>query len=250
MTRKALVTGGSAGLGRAFAEALAGQGYAVTCVDRTGSELEPPCRHLNCDLANRDAVDALLAELASEGPFDTVVLNAGISATGRFERIPPAAHSALIAVNTEAPMVLCAGLARSGALQRDGKVIFISSLSHRVGYPGAASYAASKDAIAIYAKSIRKPFLRDLGVSVCCAFPGPLRTQHAERHAPEDGRAEKRMAPDVAARLILNDAAKGRAVIMPGFGAKASAVAGRLFPALTARMMRSLVYDRLDRDVW
>ena len=60
-----------------------------------------------------------------------------------------------------------------------GTVIFVSSLSHRTGYPGAASYAASKGAIAVYAGSIRKPFRRALGVHVACAFPGPMKTEHA-----------------------------------------------------------------------
>ena len=82
-------------------------------------------------------------------------------------------------------MVICATLAARGALARGGHVVFISSLSHMTGYPGAASYAATKDAIAIYAKSIRRPFKRQLGVHVACAFPGPLRTGQAERHAPK-----------------------------------------------------------------
>jgi short-subunit dehydrogenase len=179
-----------------------------------------------------------------------VILNAGISATGRFENIPPDAHRNVIAVNAEAPMVLCAGLARIGALSSGGTVIFISSLSHRTGYPGAASYAASKGAVAVYAKSIRKRFRNELGVDVACAFPGPMKTDHAARHAPRGARDEKRMTPDAAARKILRDAASGRAVIYPGSGAKLSAAVGRLLPGPVTRAMRRIIFEKLEGEVW
>ncbi|WP_306120846.1 MULTISPECIES: SDR family NAD(P)-dependent oxidoreductase [unclassified Roseitalea] len=249
MTR-ALVTGASAGLGRAIAERLAAEGHDVTGVDRDHPGAEAPFAHIACDLADRDSVDALAARLIEDGPFDQTVLNAGISATGPFEAIPAKAHARVMAVNAEAPMVLCAALARAGALSRGGRVVFVSSLSHFTGYPGAASYAAAKDALAVYARSIRKPFARTLGVTVSAAFPGPLRTDHAARHAPAGADAEKRMAPDVAARLILAEAARGRAVIVPGARARWMALAGRIAPAAVTGAMRRIVYDKLDRAVW
>lgn len=247
--RKALVTGGSAGLGSAFCEILSDSGWHVTNVDRRrpGAVCGD---HVGCDLGDREAVDLLITDLVAAGPFDLVILNAGISASGGFETIPLEAHRRVIAVNAESPIVLCTGLARAGGLARGGSVIFISSLSHQTGYPGAASYAAAKGAVAAYAKSIRTPFKRDLGVSVSCAFPGPLRTDHAARHAPPDADAGKRTSPERAARLILSDAARGRAVILPGTGAKLFAAAGRILPGPVTRAMRRITYDKLDRDVW
>ena len=105
------------------------------------------------------------------------------SASGKFEKIPLEVHQKLLRLNAETPMVMAARLAAMGKLNANARLVFVSSLSHFTGYPGAASYAASKDAIAVYAKSIRKPFAR-FSVRVCCVFPGPMQTAQAETHAP------------------------------------------------------------------
>lgn len=245
----AIVTGASAGLGRAMAERLAGDGYRVIGVDRDDPGKDVPFEHWRCDLADGAAVDALAKRLAEAGPFQRVIFNAGISATGPFPAIPAEAHARLLAVNLEAPMVLCAALAGAGALARGGRIVFVSSLSRFTGYPGAASYAASKDALAVYALSIRRPFAKRLGVGVSVAFPGPLRTDHAARHAPQGADAARRMDPDVAARLILAGAERGRAMIVPGPAARLTALAGRIAPGPVTAMMKRIIHDRLDGPV-
>ena len=248
--KRALVTGGHAGLGLAFCRALTAAGYVVTALDRSAPDSAVPWTHRVCDLGDRPQLDAALHHLCAGEPFDIVILNAGVSSTGRFEKIPVEAHRRLITVNVEAPMVLCAALAGNGALAKGGKVLFVSSLAHMTGYPGAASYAASKDAVAVYAKSIRRSFRRALGVHVACAFPGPLRTDHAERHAPKGAKADRRMDPEEAARRIFAAMRWRRSVIVPGVRAKLFAVLGRLFPKLVTRAMRRIVFDRLEREVW
>lgn len=248
--KRALVTGGHSGLGLAFCRILTEAGYHVTALDRSAPDTAVPWTHRICDLGDRPQLDAAVHHLCARGPFDLVVLNAAVSASGRFEAIPMEAHRKLIAVNVEAPLVICAALAARGALARRGRIVFISSLSHMTGYPGAASYAASKDAIAIYAKSIRRPFRRKLGVHVACAFPGPMRTAQAERHAPKGAKAEARMEPEEAARRILAALRWRRRVIVPGWRAKLFAVLGRLFPRLVTRAMRRFIHDRLDGEVW
>lgn len=252
MTRakRALVTGGHAGLGEAFCRALTAAGYEVTSLDRSAPDSAVPWTPLICDLADRSQRDAAIVNLCAGAPFDLVILNAGVSATGRFEAIPMEAHRRVIAVNLEAPMVLCSALAARGALAKGGNLVFISSLSHWTGYPGAASYAASKDAIAIYARSIRKPFRRALGVTVSCAFPGPMRTAHAERHAPEGAKPGRRMPPEEAARRIIAGMTAGKSVIVPGLRAKLVAAYARLFPQRATRAMRKRIFDRLDGEVW
>jgi NAD(P)-dependent dehydrogenase (short-subunit alcohol dehydrogenase family) len=245
--KAALVTGGSAGLGRAMVERLLGDGWRVVSVDRDKGTEEPNLEHVACDLSDRAAVDELLEAIGARGPFHLAVFNAGVSATGRFEAIPIEAYRRLMTVNAETPMVLAAGLVRGGYLA--GSICFVSSLSHFTGYPGAAVYAASKDALAVYAKSVRKPFARR-GVSVTLACPGPLRTEHAERHAPPGADATRRMAPEIAARIILDAAIAGRRLVVPGRANRLAAIAGRLLPNTMMVQMRRLILDRLDREVW
>ncbi|MEQ8481013.1 MAG: SDR family NAD(P)-dependent oxidoreductase [Hoeflea sp.] len=245
---RALVTGGSAGLGLALVRLLAAKGYDVLSLDRDepGEEdaNEAAVRHLGCDLSDRAQLDQALGELVAAGPFDLVVLNAGVSATGSFETIDLSSHLDVLRVNAEAPMIIAARMLEEGGVGPGGAIGFISSLSHFTGYPGAASYAASKDALAVFAASIRKAAgLRNVTVTV--AFPGPLRTAHAERHAPRGADARKRMDPSEAAELILVDLVAGRKSSIPGRANRAAALAGRLAPKPLTALMRRLIYERL-----
>lgn len=248
MTRapgRALVTGGTAGLGAASVGWLQASGYEVVVLDRdrpwTG---KTAVDFIRCDLASRSELDDVLPDLIAAGPYDLVLLNAGINATGKFEALDPRAHIEVLRVNAEAPMIIAAALLEANACRAGGSMVFVSSLSHFTGYPGAASYAASKDALAIYAKSMRK-YATSKGVTLTVAFPGPLKTEHAERHSPEGADDGKRMDPDHAAGLILTDAIAGRKTSIPGAGNRALAVIGRLFPKPVTAAMRRLIYVRL-----
>lgn len=245
--RRALVTGGSSGLGAAIVRQLLASGYGVVLLDRDQPpSAEAPVEFVQCDLSSREQLDRVMPGLVDAGPYDLVVLNAGINATGRFEDLSAQAHIDLLRVNTEAPMVMAARLLEANALRQGAAMVFVSSLSHFTGYPGAASYAASKDALAIYARSMRK-MARSKGASITVAFPGPLRTAHAEMHAPQGADASKRMDPDLAASLILQDAFAGRKNSIPGSANRLFAIAGRIFPKPVTALMRRLIYQRLGR---
>lgn len=250
---KVLITGAAHGLGRAMADQLLAEGHEVVAVDRDIDTLDTlaigsrnACTPRICDLSNPASVDRLLSSLITE-KFDLVVLNAGISATGKFEDIPSAAYSRLIAVNLESPLVMAASLVGQGNMNPKSKIVFISSLSHAVGYPGASVYGATKDAIATYAKSVRKPFKKQ-GVSVLTVFPGPIKTAHAEKHAPPGAKADKRMEPaDLAARILK--AAKGKSKeLYPGTAAELARMLGALAPNLATSIMRKQIYDKIDKS--
>jgi short-subunit dehydrogenase len=259
---RALVTGGSAGLGAAMAARLAANGHAVINIDRD----DPPSAQgsnqgsnqgsaqdgvatIKVDLSDRAGVDAVLRRLPDFAPLDWAVLNAGVSATGRFEDLPLAAMLRLIRLNAEAPMLLASELLAGGVMAQGGRIVLVSSLSHFTGYPGAAAYAASKDALAIFAKSLRKAAAAR-GVTVTTAFPGPLRTAHAERHAPKGADASRRMDPAQAAWMILADAAQGSPTSIPGIGNKLAALAGRISPSAMTALMRRMIYDKLGGSAW
>ena len=244
----ALITGGSAGLGRALCEKLRGNGWRVVNCDlsrpsnATGDWME-------VDLSHRPALDRAITEIVGRSPYNLVVHNAGASATGRFEALPVPVLLRILRLNAEAPMVLTSALEDGGAFAPGAGLVFISSLSHFTGYPGAAAYAASKDAIAAYARGVARR-LRRRGVRVLTVFPGPIATGHAERHAPPGADGAQRMAPERLATMILAAVARHRSTLVPGWQAKFTALAGRFAPRLTARYMRRLIYERLEREVW
>ncbi|MCY6382263.1 SDR family NAD(P)-dependent oxidoreductase [Hoeflea prorocentri] len=246
---KALVTGAAAGLGLALTQALLARGAQVVAIDRETMDQAEGLVPLTCDLSDRAAVDGLLPRIVAEGPFDLVVHNAGISATGKFEEIPADAYGRLLTVNLETPMVMTAFLLKNDCLTGRGQLVFISSLSHATGYPGGTVYAASKDALAVYACSIAGN-LKKKGIHVMAVFPGPLRTVHAERHAPPGADAQKRMDPAAMAQLILSGAKRRRSLLYPGMPATIGRIAGMLMPGLTTRIMRRVIFEKLDHTVY
>ena len=246
---RALVTGAATGLGHDLARLLAAGGAEVTAVDRRRIAKETGFEARLADLADRGEVDRLLDELSDGPAFDWIVHNAGVSATGGFERLPDAAYRTVLTLNCETPMVMTARLLKAGRVAAGGRLIFISSLSHFTGYPGGAVYGASKDALTVYAKSIRAG-LAARDVKVLTVFPGPLRTEHAALHAPPQTSAARRMEPAVLADLIIGAARRGDRVLYPGLPARTGRLIGATMPRLTTRLMRRFIFDRLDRDVY
>jgi len=250
---KALVTGAANGLGRALVEQLLNAGHDVVAVDREENGLDALVVeskgaltvHL-CDLSSAKAIQAMIDSLC-EPQFDLVILNAGISATGRFEEIPSTAYENLINVNVQAPILIIAALVKGRRISSGGNLVCISSLSHAVGYPGASVYAATKDALAIYANSIRRPFAKQ-GIRVLTVFPGPVRTAQAERHAPPGANAQKRMAPHVLAAKILKAARGGKKVLYPGNVAAMGRFLGGIAPRMATRLMKRAIYDKLRQN--
>lgn len=247
--KKALITGGSAGLGKALVDELCEQGWTVTSLDLKKPKGKLDYTFLKTDLSDRTVIDQLPEKLIEHGPFDLVIFNAGISATGKFEEMPISAYEKLMIVNAEGPMVLASQFANKGLMTAKSNMAFISSLSHYTGYPGAAAYAATKDAIAVYAKSIIKPF-SNLGISVSCAFTGPLKTEHAVRHSPKNASDEDRMLPQEAAKLILPGILSGKSKVFNGYKTMAIAFAGWLMPPVVSYILLKTVYNKLDKNVF
>jgi len=250
--KKVLITGAVEGLGRALADQVLARGDFVLAVDHNRQGLHDltqshvgQCDSRLIDMADMGAV-RLLGEGTDSNKYDLVILNAGISATGHFEDIPVSAYERLIAINLRAPIILASSLVRTGKMANGGKIVFVSSLSNAMGYPGASVYAATKDGIATYAESVRKPFRRK-GVGVLTVFPGPIRTAHAEKHAPPGADASKRMAPQKLARMILKSAVRKDKALYPGFGAELASGFGKIAPNIATKIMRRVIFDKLNK---
>ncbi|WP_296475363.1 SDR family oxidoreductase [Roseinatronobacter sp.] len=242
-----LLTGAASGLGAALLHDCIARGDSITVIDvgECPPDMPETVTWLRHDLSAIDPVlwDEISTAFARHGPFDLAVLSAGISATGPFEAISPQAHRQVSRVNLHAPMRLSLELQQRNALAAGGRLVFVASLSCFTGYPGAASYAASKDGLAAFARSLRKP-MRRAGVAVQLLCPGPMDTPHATRYAPKGARADRRIAPEKVAQMVL-DAPRARFVLLPGAGAKLAAMLGRLAPELMTRIMGRVLFAKL-----
>jgi short-subunit dehydrogenase len=240
----ALIVGGAQGLGAALANQLAARGTKVCIVDLV-SPAAPPAGavFVRCDLAASADLADLPNRLSAYGPFEMIVLSAGISAVGAFEGLAPEALEKVLNINCLAPITLSRALIAQGLIARRGRLVLIASLSHFTGYPGASVYAASKDALVAFAKSLRRPLRASHGIVVQVVTPGPMRTDHAERYAPKGSSGKGRADPAEIARAILR--ARRRLVIVPGMQTWVMATFGRLFPVTATRLMRRMLFERL-----
>jgi len=242
---RALITGGASGLGAALVRGMLSHGHEIVVVDQDVARLENLPREVlrfSADLADSALLDRLVVTMMPSGPFDLVVMNAGVSASGPFEEIPGGDHQRVVAVNLVAPITLTALLLQRGLVRDGGSLILISSLSHFLGYPGASVYAGTKDGVAVFARSLRKS-LRPRRIKVLTVMPGPLDTEHARRYAPPGASGRGRMAPEAAARQIIGRIGTS-GVLVPGLGPKLAGVLGRLLPKLAAALMRRSILEK------
>ena len=166
MSRIALVTGASQGIGRATAEALVADGWTVALVARSADKLDAVADALGeerasvhpCDVTDADAVDALFADVSlTHGRLDFCFNNAGTNVPAtEFGEIEFYDWRKVVGVNLDGAFLVASGAYR---LMRDqdpqgGRIVNNGSISASVPRPGSAPYTASKHAITGLTRSI------------------------------------------------------------------------------------------------
>jgi NAD(P)-dependent dehydrogenase (short-subunit alcohol dehydrogenase family) len=186
--RVALITGGSKGLGRVIAQALAEAGADVAVVSRTLADCQKVAKEIaestGCraaafavDVNNSDDLKKLAAEIeASLGPVDILVNNAGINIRGPIDELSESDFEAVMATNVTAPF-LCSKIFGVKMAERGwGRVINLGSIMSVISLPGRAPYASSKAAIMGLTRTLALEWATK-GVTVNAICPGPFATE-------------------------------------------------------------------------
>ena len=240
----AVITGAADGIGKALIYRYAKAGYRVTGVDVDTVRAE----RVSAELTQQGAaVNFIITDLASEDyawlegldSADVFIHNAGISATGHFATLNPNRQEKVLRLNLLTPLQITARLIEKNLLENGSTVVLISSLSHFVSYPGAVAYAASKDGLTHYARSLSATRQATLTV-----FPGSTRTAHARRYAPDNKNEASRMSPDRLADKIFTAQQSGQRILLPSPSAKLFATLGKRTPRLMEFAMRKTILDK------
>ncbi|EME70526.1 dehydrogenase [Paramagnetospirillum caucaseum] len=197
--RKALITGGTRGIGKAIALRLAADGAQVTVTGTRADGAAPEgCGYLAVDFSDLEATTAFTASVAGQG-FDILVNNAGINRIAPFAEIDPADFLAIQQVNVTAPMLLMQALAPGMRERGWGRIVNMGSIWGIISKAQRGSYSASKFALAGLTAALAAEVAEN-GVLVNCVAPGFIDTELTRRVLGEDGIRE--LVAQVPARRL------------------------------------------------
>lgn len=207
---RALVTGGTRGIGAATAQALIEAGYEVfVCGTSPNGQAPKGCKYLYCDFSDSKALEVFTTDVAKLG-LGALVNNAGINIVTPLAEYDPADFARIQQVNVFAPFMLCRAVIPGMRKQGFGRIVNITSVFSVVSKAGRSAYSASKFGLFGLSRALALEAAAD-NVLVNCLAPGFVDTDLTGRILGEVGIAEMvaqvplgRLArPEEIARYIL-----------------------------------------------
>lgn len=186
--KRAVVTGGAVGIGRAIATALAAHGVRVAIADldeknaaRTAAELGEGHIGIGIDVRKRQSVEASLADVVRQfGGYDILCANAGVSTMNRAVDLTDEEWDFNFDVNARGVFLTNQIAARYFLASKQGVIVNTASLAAKVGAPLLAHYSASKFAVLGWTQALARE-LAPAGIRVNAVCPGFVRTSMQER---------------------------------------------------------------------
>ncbi len=184
--KRALITGGTSGMGIATARAMAEKGASVIITGRDETRGASAAEEIRAGGHDAQFIAADFSEMSevgrvadAAGEIDVLVNGAGFAALGPTVDTDEAAFDGLFQINVKAPFFLVAALAPKIAARGGGSIINISTMVASYGQPGMAAYGASRAAIELLTKAWAAEF-GPQNVRVNAVAPGPTLTPAME----------------------------------------------------------------------
>lgn len=226
--KKALITGGGKGIGRALAIALAQEGVGIALMGRSAGSLEEVAKELNstgvkvayatADVSDMNAVNTAVAHLTKElGDIDILINNAGIAAFGGFMELEPAQWEQIIQVNLMGVYYVTRAILPGMIERKTGDIINISSTAGQRGAPLTSAYSASKFGLLGLTESLMLE-VRKHNIRVSALTPSTIATDMAKDLKLTDGNPDKVLQPEDLAEFVIAQLKLNRRVLVKSAG--------------------------------
>lgn len=198
--KTAIVTGGSRGIGRAIALAIAAKGANVAVnytsnkesADRVVAEIEgtgAAAMAVKADVSNVEEVENLVKEVLNKfGSIDILINNAGITRDNLLIRMSEKEFDEVLGTNLKGAFNCTKAVSKVMIKQKSGKIINVSSVVGIIGNAGQSNYAAAKAGLIGFTKSVAKE-LAKRGITVNAVAPGFIETDMTSK-LPEKAKVE------------------------------------------------------------
>jgi len=247
----ALITGGTSGIGAAFARALASRGNDLVLVARDADRLDEAATELKdrygiavetlpADLGDRAELQRVADRLASaEQPVDILVNNAGFGIRAKLLDADTTRHEQALDVMVRAVMILSAAAGRAMRPRGLGKIINVSSTA---GFVTLGHYSAIKAYVTTYTEALAGE-LAGSGVTVTALCPGWVHTEFHQRASIRTGSIPSPMWLDAdgLVKECLQDVDAGKVISIPSMRYKALIIGARHAPRGVIRAVSRLL---------
>ncbi len=227
--KTAYITGGSRGIGKAIAIALAKEGVNIGIIGRTLSHLESTTNELKAfgvkvahavaDVSKRTSVETAISELKSQiGSADILINNAGIAAFGSLTEMPVEKWEEIIQVNVLGVYYATHAVLPDLIEKQSGDIINISSTAGQRGNAGTSAYSASKFAVLGLTESLLME-VRKHNIRVTAITPSTVATDMTMNDLKiTDGNPEKVLQAEDLAELVICQLKLNRRALVKSIG--------------------------------
>ena len=207
----AVVTGGSAGIGKVICEHLLDDGYEVISLARRAGDLvHPRLQHRQVDLCDRIATAKVATELAQRGDVTTLVHNAGVIRPALLPDVQMADVDALVNLHLTCAIQLVQAVLPAMRQQRLGRIVLLSSRAAQ-GLATRTAYSATKSGMLGMARTWALELAPE-GITVNVVAPGPIRTDMFYEVVEPGSERERALAAAIPVKRLGESEDVARAV--------------------------------------
>ncbi len=178
----ALITGGSSGIGLATAQLFAKEGARIIITGRNQEKLAQAQKTLpdstQCvasDISKLADIKTLIGGIIENQKIDIIVFCSGVCSNGTLLEITEDQFDNLMNINTKGVLFSIQEAVRQNAFNKNAKIVILTSTINKKGFPGFASYAASKGALLLIMQTLALELYKD-GIRVNAVCPGATKT--------------------------------------------------------------------------